>query len=100
MPGFVTDGANWAAGTDDSKLATIGAIKTGINQTISTAIANKLDKLGSGDADVVIVATADGGIQRTVYTIGGATLSGTGDATKLATEAAVESALSWSSIGA
>ena len=99
MPGFVTDGANWAAGTDDSKLATIGAIKTGITETINTSIANKLDKLGSGDADVVIVATADGGIQRTSYTIGGATLSGTGDATKLATEAAVEAALSWTSIG-
>ena len=98
MPGFVTDGANWAAGTDDSKLATIGAIKTGITQTINTAIANKLDKLGSGDADVVILATADGGIQRSTYTIGGATLSGTGDATKLATEAAVETALSWNSI--
>lgn len=100
MPGFVTDGANWAAGTDDAKLATIGAIKTGITQTIDTAIANKLDKLGSGAADVVIVATADGGIQRSVYTVGGATLSGTADATKLATEAAVESALSWSSISA
>ena len=99
MPGFVTDGANWAAGTDDTKLATIGAIKTGITQTIDTAIANKLDKLGSGAADVVIVATADGGIQRSTYTIGGATLSGTADATKLATEAAVEAALSWSSIG-
>lgn len=98
MPGFVTDGANWAAGTDDSKLATIGAIKTGITQTINTAIANKLDKLGSGDADVVILATADGGIQRSTYTIGGATLSGTGDTTKLATEAAVETALSWNSI--
>ena len=98
MPGFVTDGANWAAGTDDSKLATIGAIKTGITQTINIAIANKLDKLGSGDADVVILATADGGIQRSTYTIGGATLSGTGDATKLATEAAVETALSWNSI--
>lgn len=100
MPGFVTDGANWAAGTDDTKLATIGAIKTGITQTINAAIANKLDKLGSGAADVVIVATADGGIQRSTYTIGGATLSGTADATKLATEAAVEAALSWSSIGA
>ena len=100
MPGFVTDGANWAAGTDDTKLATIGVIKTGITQTIDAAIANKLDKLGSGAADVVIVATADGGIQRSTYTIGGATLSGTADATKLATEAAVEAALSWSSIGA
>lgn len=100
MPGFVTDGANWAAGTDDTKLATIGAIKTGITETINSAIANKLDKLGSGTADVVIVATADGGIQRSVYTVGGATLSGTADATKLATEAAVESALSWSSISA
>lgn len=100
MPGFVTDGANWAAGTDDTKLATIGAIKTGITETINSAIANKLDKLGSGTADVVIVATADGGIQRSVYTVGGATLSGTADATKLATESAVESALSWSSISA
>lgn len=100
MPGFVTDGANWASGTDDTKLATIGAIKTGIIETINTSVENKLDKLGTGSADVVIIATEDGGIQRSTYTIGGATLSGTSDASKLATEAAVEAALSWGTIGA
>lgn len=85
-PGYITDGSNWAQSTDDSKLATIGAIKTGIS-------ADFIAKLDMGDADVLITATADGGIQRTSTKIGGATLAGSPNETTVATEAAVASAI-------
>lgn len=85
-PGYITDGSNWSQTTDDSKLATIGAIKAGIG-------AEFIAKLGAGDADVVITATADGGIQRTSVKIGGAALADTADENTLATEVAVESAI-------
>lgn len=85
-PGYITDGSNWAQTTDDSKLATVGAIKAGIG-------ASFIAKLGTGEANVIITATADGGIQRTSAKIGGATLAGTTDANTLATEAAVETAI-------
>ena len=85
-PGYITDGSNWAQTTDDSKLATVGAIKAGIG-------ASFIAKIGTGEANVIITATADGGIQRTSAKIGGATLAGTTDANTLATEAAVETAI-------
>lgn len=85
-PGYITDGSNWAQTTDDSKLATIGAIKTGIG-------ASFIAKLGDGAADVLITATVDGGIQRTSTKIGGATLAGSPNETTVATEAAVASAI-------
>lgn len=85
-PGYITDGSNWAQTTDDSKLATIGAIKTGIG-------ASFIAKLGNGAADVLITATVDGGIQRTSTKIGGATLAGSPNETTVATEAAVASAI-------
>lgn len=85
-PGYITDGSNWAQTTDDNKLATIGAIKTGIG-------ASFIAKLGNGAADVLITATVDGGIQRTSTKIGGATLAGSPNETTVATEAAVASAI-------
>lgn len=90
-PGYITDGSNWAQTTDDSKLATVGAIKAGIG-------ASFIAKLGNGEADVLITSTADGGIQRTSTKIGGATLAGTPDANTVATEAAVSDAISWKTL--
>ena len=95
-PGYLTDGANWAE-ADGNKFATIALIKSGIE----AAVANKLDKLTGSDTDSgkIVVVGADGkNIAIGSATIGGATLSGTGDATKLATEAAVEAAISWNEI--
>lgn len=90
-PGYITDGSNWAQTTDDSKLATVGAIKAGIG-------ASFIAKLGTGEADVLITSTADGGIQRTSTKIGGATLAGTPNANTVATEAAVSDAISWKTL--
>lgn len=92
-PGYLTDGANWAD-ADSGKLATIGLIKKGITE----ALANTITSMGSGAADVVVTATASGGIQRTTAKIGGATISETADSNTLATEAAVKDALSWNGI--
>lgn len=35
LPGYVTDGINWAQSTDDSKLVTLGVIKEKLNEEIS-----------------------------------------------------------------
>ena len=90
-PGYITDGSNWAQATDDHKLATIGAIKTGIEATI----ASKVDSMGAGNADEVVLSTADGGIKRSTVKIGGETISETPDASTLATEKAVVSKFAW-----
>lgn len=93
-PGYLTDGANWAE-ADGNKLATIALIKKGINSSITTL-------LGAGAADVVVTATAAGGIQRTTKTLGGATLQGEPTENVLATEVAVktaiDNAISWTDI--
>ena len=92
-PGYLTDGANWAD-ADSGKFATIGLIKKGITE----ALTNTLASMGTGSADVVVTATAEGGVQRSTAKIGGATISSTADANTLATEAAVKNALSWNDI--
>lgn len=89
-PGYLTDGVNWAD-ADSSKMATIGLIKKGITESFGTI-------LGTGAADVVLTATAAGGIQRTTKKIGGSKLSDTADAETLATEAAVLDLFSWGTI--
>lgn len=93
VPGYYTDGANWAD-ANSGKFATIGLIKKGITE----ALVNKIDSMGDGAADVVVTATASGGVQRTTAKIGGATISETADSNTLATEAAVKDALSWNGI--
>ena len=90
VPGYYTDGANWAD-AESGKFATIGLIKKGIQETL----ANKIDSMGTGDADVVVTATANGGVQRSTAKIGGAAISDAADVNTLATEAAVKDALSW-----
>lgn len=93
-PGYLTDGANWAE-ADGNKLATIALIKKGITSSLNAL-------LGAGTADVVITATAEGGIQRTTKTLGGATLQGEPTENVLATEVAVktaiDNAISWTDI--
>ena len=93
-PGYLTDGANWAE-ADGNKLATIALIKEGITSSLNAL-------LGAGTADVVITATAEGGIQRTTKTLGGATLQGEPTENVLATEVAVktaiDNAISWTDI--
>lgn len=83
-PGYLTDGANWAE-ADSNKFATIGLIKKAFTSF-----------LGEGNADEIILSTAEGGIKRSSKTIGGDTL--TGDSNKLATEKAVVDAISWSTL--
>ena len=92
-PGYYTDGFNWAQ-ADSDKFATIGLIKKGIAE----AIGSKIDSMGAGEADVVVTATATGGIQRTSTKIGSSTISDTANENTLATEAAVKNVLSWDSI--
>lgn len=87
-PGYLTDGANWAE-ADSGRLATIGLIKKGITESFSSI-------LGTGDADKIVISTAEGGLQRSVAVIGGSTLTGT--ANTVATEQAVMDAISWKTI--
>lgn len=94
-PGYITDGSNWAQTTDNSKLATIGAIKTGIASTIEEASKNKIDSMGDGNEDEIVLSTSDGSIKRSSKKIGGATLSETPDENTVATEAAVMNKFAW-----
>lgn len=86
-PGYLTDGANWAD-ADSGKLATIGLIKKGM--------VNFLSSMGAGEANKIVTSTSEGGVQRSGAVIGGESL--TGAANTVATEAAVVSAISWKSI--
>lgn len=86
-PGYLTDGSNWAD-ADSNKLATIGLIKKGLAEFIAS--------MGAGDADKVVLSTAEGGVKRSTAVIGGATLTGAADT--VATEQAVMDAISWKSL--
>ena len=63
----------------------------------ASEVANKVDKV-VGTLDNVIVFGAEGALKDSTKSIGSSELSGSKDANKLATEAAVEEALSWNSI--
>ncbi len=98
-PGYLTDGGNWAE-ADGNKLATIAFIKKGIQEAVTSLteqINNKVDKV-VGTVDNIVAFGDAGAIKDSGKSVGGATLSGTGDANKLATEAAVEAALAWNDI--
>lgn len=83
-------GATLADTTDENTLATEAAVET----AIEAGVANKVDKV-TGTAGNAMEFGADGAIVDSGMTFGGATLSASPNATTLATEAAVEDAISW-----
>lgn len=92
-PGYLTTGTEWAQ-ADSNKLATIGLIKEGITATLNSL-------MGSGAADVIVTATASGGVQRSTMKLGADTFGSAGSTT-VATEAGVTAkiaeALAWNEI--
>lgn len=68
-------------------------------QSVIDSINAKIDKIyiGEGNADEVIISTADG-ITRSGKKIGGSTLAATADENTLATEKAVSALLSWGTL--
>lgn len=86
--------------TDAGKLVVVGADGASITfgaltiQDIQTALANKVDKITGTENDIVTLG-ANGAIQDSGKVAGGATLAATPDANTLATEAAVNAAMSW-----
>ena len=83
-------GATLAGTTDENTLATEAAVEA----AIEVGTANKVDKV-TGTVGNAMEFGADGTIVDSGMTFGGATLSGSPNATTLATEAAVEDAISW-----
>lgn len=82
--------ATLAGTTDENTLATEAAVEA----AIEAGTANKVDKV-TGTVGNAMEFGADGTIVDSGMTFGGATLSGSPNATTLATEAAVEDAISW-----
>lgn len=70
----------------------ITALKTRVT-AVENALPNKMDLMGTGNADEVVISTADGAVARSTKTIGGATLEANTSADVLATEAAVKAAM-------
>lgn len=69
-----------------------------LTEELQTTVATKIESMGTGTADVVVLATADGGVARSSKKVGGATIAETPSADTLVTEAGVAAALSWGSI--
>lgn len=86
--------------SDAGKLVVVGADGASITfgaltiQDIQTALANKVDKITGTENDIVTLG-ANGAIKDSGKVAGGATLAATPDANTLATEAAVNAAMSW-----
>lgn len=83
-------GATLAGTTDENTLATEVAVQT----AIEAGTANKVDKV-TGTVGNAMQFGADGTIVDSGMTFGGATLGASPNTTTLATEAAVEDAISW-----
>lgn len=83
-------GATLAGTTDENTLATEAAVEA----AIEAGTANKVDKV-TGTVGNAMEFGADGAIVDSGMTFGGATLGASPNATTLATEAAVEDAISW-----
>ena len=95
-PGYITTGSEWSQTTNDAKLATIAVIKATIQDALATIdFSTKIDKVSGATANNLPVLTAEGGLSDSGKKIGGATLADTTDENTLATEAAVEDAISW-----
>lgn len=92
-PGYLTTGTEWTQ-ADSNKLATIGLVKEGITATLNSL-------MGSGAADVIVTATANGGVQRSTMKLGADTFGSAGSTT-VATEAGVTAkiaeTLAWNEI--
>lgn len=88
--GKAIGGATLAGSPNATTLATEAAVEA----AIEAGTANKVDKV-TGAVGNAMEFGADGAIVDSGMTFGGATLSGSPNATTLATEAAVEDAISW-----
>ena len=95
--GTMTAGGNAISGTPNATtLATELAVKTLIDSTkttIDSSIANKIDKVASATENNIAAFTANGGIKDSGMKAGGATLAETPNNTTLATEVAVNAAI-------
>ena len=93
-PGYITTGSEWSQSTNDAKLATIAVIKSTIQDALETIdLSSKIDKVSGATEDNIPVLTSEGGLSDSGKKIGGATLAGTTNENTLATEVAVESAI-------
>ena len=77
-----------AASASASVLATEAAVAA-VRDTLVASIATKMDKVGAGHENEIIIADAEGNAAASGYKLGGATLAETPDAATAATEAAV-----------
>lgn len=75
-----------------------GVVSKIVAGNIGDSLSGKLNKVSSEHAGEIVTATADGGVEVSGKTIGGATLDASPSSNKLATEAAVADALSWTII--
>lgn len=87
--GITAGGATLAASASASVLATEAAVDA-IRTALQTAIDSKMAKVATGKANQVLTATTDGNAQASGYTLGGATLAASPNASTLASEAAVK----------
>ncbi|MDD4818111.1 MAG: hypothetical protein PHI85_09100 [Victivallaceae bacterium] len=79
-----------AASTAQSKVnAASSTLNTAISNTSSALNAAKLDKPNWSTANKLVLTAANGGIQSSTYSVGGAALAGTPTSTTIATEKAV-----------
>lgn len=93
-PGYITTGSEWSQTSNDAKLATIAVIKATIQDALATInLSIKIDKVSGATANNLPVLTAEGGLSDSGKKIGGAALADTADENTLATEVAVESAI-------
>lgn len=86
--GVKAGGAALAADASASVLATEAAVAA-IRTTLETDLATKMNKVGTGHTDEVIVADANGDAAASGVKVGGAALADAPDAATLATEKAV-----------
>ena len=93
-PGYITTGSEWSQADNDAKLATIAVIKATIQDALATInLSTKIDKVSGATANNLPVLTAEGGLSDSGKAIGGATLAGSPNANTLATEVAVQTAI-------
>lgn len=69
----------------------INSLKTRVS-AVENALPTKIDSMGTGNADELVLSTADGAVARSTKVIGGATLETNPSAQVVATEAAVAAA--------
>ena len=100
-PGYITDGGNWSQTNNDSKMATIKAIKQIIQGALDAlGVANKIDKVEGATENNLPAFNADGSLKDSGKKIGGETLAPEPDVNTVATEKAVANTISWNQITA